>query len=524
MAMLLVCLISLSAGADDRRPMPEPPYVFHYGYTDAARPLWTDTLDCVNIITGSTEDAAFAKELRARGVMFAWHVNARAEAGRETPRELADYWCDALENDMNGELPQGFDAVAIDEIGSPDGSPESARICEALRLARERCPDRRFFFWGGWRMGAAGVSRHVPDGQFYDDELRAVLEYADLLLYEMYVREGNPQLYNWVPWAENIEKRVPGILSKTIYGLYISQNHPFVGDDSDKLDFKDLLDEQFHMLANEPPLALTPGVAFWPFYRARADTIAHVNELIRHYRMRGNTDYYGDGDYSQLAPNPGFEEDGSWELEGAEIVEYASLEGVPDKHDPASHGKRCLRMVRGDARNHARQTLSLKPNTWYTASAFCLVASGQGSPVFEPTGHQWTSDLTEWEPWVTPVATFLTDETGQAAIGLTDESMAPGSVTYWDFVEVEECRGINRPTRITDASLADGVLTIRGENIMPGSILDLDGHEPMVIEWLSASEARVTLQGDLDKRKRGIELRKPRWCLHPHVAYAAIEF
>ncbi len=193
------------SGADERRPMPPAPHVLMYGFSDQSLPLWADTFNCVNIVTGTTEDAGLVQELRAKGVMFAYHVIAAKAPGRETPTELADYWCGALENDLGGALPGGFDAIAIDEIGSPDGSEDSARICEALKLTRERLPDRRIFVGGGWRMGAAGVSEYVPEGTTYDDELWAVLDHCDLLLYEMYLREGNPQFYTWVPWADNLE-------------------------------------------------------------------------------------------------------------------------------------------------------------------------------------------------------------------------------------------------------------------------------------------------------------------------------
>ena len=518
-------------GDSQRRPMPEPPYVLMYGFSDASLPRWTDTFDCVNIITGMTEDADLVRDLRVRGVMFAYHVIARAEPGRETAEELADYWCDALENDLDGELPGGFDAIAIDEIGSPDGSGESARICTALKLTRERCPDRRVFVWGGWRLGeGGGGSRYVAADVTYDDELRAVYEYADLLLYERYIREGNPQFYNFVPSAENLARRVPGMLGKTIYGLYISQSKPFVGDDSDRLDFKDFLDEQFHMFANEPILTQTPGIAFWPFYRAKADTIAHVDELIRHYYQGGRTDYYGDGDHTQIVQNPGFEDDGVWGsapgTDGSvEVAEYAGEEGVPDKHDPASHGKRCLKMVRGRAANEARQVLALKPDTWYTLTAYCFLSEGQGTPTTHALGPggeglQTQRGQTEWDPWLTPVITFRTDADGETTIVLSDEAVPEGHASYWDFVEIEQCRGLNRPTELTRAELdAEGKrILLHGRDFMPGSMLQLDEGEPVPITWHSPYRASIAVPETFSRGEHTLRLKKPDWCLHPHEA------
>jgi len=507
-----------------------------YGFSDASLPRWTDTLDCVNIITGMTEDAALVQDLRARGVLFAYHVIARAEPGRETAEELANYWCEALENDLGGDLPGGFDAMAIDEIGSPDGTDESRRICEALRLTRQRCPDRRVFVWGGWRLGeGGGGSRYVAADVTYDHELRAVHEYADLLLYERYIREGNPQFYNFVPSAENLARRVPGMLGKTIYGLYISQSKPFVGDDSEGFDFKDFLDEQFHMFANAPALKQTPGIAFWPFYRAKADTIAHVNELIRHYCHRGRTDYYGDGDCNQIVQNPGFEDDGVWELapgtDGSLTVGgYTAPEGVPDKHDPASHGKRRLKMIRGRTPNQARQTLSLKPDTWYTLTAYCFVSEGQGTPTTQALGLegeplQTQRGQTEWDLWLTPVITFRTNSTGQAVIVLTDEAIPEGHASYWDFVEIEECRGINRPTELSRVELdAEGQrILLRGRNFMPGSMLQVDDRDPVPITWHSPYRASAPTPDLLTRGQHTLTLKKPNWCLHPHEVVLVAE-
>jgi hypothetical protein len=542
MGTMLACSFVIAFGSGGcaqgaRRPMPEPPYVLMYGFADKMLPNWADTLNRVNIITGQTEDAELVKDLRARGILFAYHVNAAKAPGRETPEELAAYWCAALENDLGGKLPGGFDGIAIDEIGSADGTDESKRICEALRLARERCPDRRILVWGGWRMGhGGGGSRYVDANTTYDNELRTVYENCDLLLYEEYIREGNPQFYLFRPSAENLERRVPGMLSKTIYGLYISQNKPFVGDDSDAYDFKDFLDEQFHLLTNDPVLKQTPGVAFWPFYRARADTIAHVNELVRHYYQEGRTNYYGDGDYKQMVQNPGFEAEGAWDLRPGEggtvqIADYAACPGVADRHEPVSHGKRCLRMERGTAANVASQTLKLRPQTWYTLTAYCFLPSGGDPPETRALSEagkplETQRGLTKWDEWLTPVITFRTDETGDTIIALTDEPPAQGTVSYWDFVEIEECRGINRPTVLSKAARDEGELSLllEGDNFMPGSTLQVDDREPAPIHWDSPTRAWAPLPDGVGAGTHELLLRKPNWCLHPHQARLEAEF
>ena len=532
--LALAATCCLHADAVARRPMPKPPWILMYGFGDAGLPLWSETLNRANIITGQTTDAQLVRSLKQRGIMFAYHVNAASEPGRETPEELADYWCKALENTLGGKLAEGFDAIAVDEIGSPDGSPESKRICRAMRLTRERCPDRRIFMWGGWRMAeGGGGSYYIPAGENYDDELRATFEDGDLLLFEEYIHEANPQFDLFGPHAKNLASRIPGMLTKTLFTLYISQNDPFVADDSDAADFKGFLDEQFHLLRTDPYLKQTPGTGFWPFYRARADTIAQVNELVRHYYQEGRTDYYGSGSWKQLVQNPGFETDSGWDLRpgpggSASTAAYADFPGVPDKHGVVAHGKRCLRFVRGAQPNEARQPLCLRPSTWYTLSAYCY-SPQPGSALLralDAAGHplQGQRGHTHWGPWTSLLLTFRTDPTGAATLLLSDRPLSPGQISYWDFVEVEQCRGMNRPTtiRASEYDRQAGCVTLRGENLMPGSTLSMAGGPAVRINWQSPQSAWVEVPSSAaklagpDSRTDRAVLRKPAWCLHPH--------
>jgi hypothetical protein len=533
LAAVLLTSPSWAAGSS-RRPMPTPPYILMYGFYGQILPYFDETLGCVNIVSVTwPTDAAILRQVRERGVMVAQHVNAASQPGRETAEELADYWCTALENDLGGGLPGGFDAIAIDEIGESDGTPESARICTALRLTRERCPDGRIFVWGKWNMGEGGT--------FYDptdDELRAVSEYADLFMLEEYICEANVARktdagFDMLARAvQNIQRRVPEVLYKTVLGLNIcsSAHETFVGDNSDAADFKDCLDEQFHLLVNEPLLRDLPGVAFYSFSNARPDVIAHVNALIRHYYQQRRTDYYGDGDWRQIVRNPGFEDDGAWELASSEggdvrIVQYAAEPGAPDRHGLVSHGKRCLRMVRGATPNEARQTLSLKPRTWYTLTAYCHLPNGRGRPLTcaaDAAGRpvETRRGQTRWGPWVTPAITFKTGADGTTVIVLTDEDIPEGSKTYWDFVEIEECRGINRPTVLTKATFdpAARQIALEGDNFMPGSTLTIDRGEPLIITWLRPTRASVAVPADLEPGTHDLVLAKPTGCLHPHEA------
>jgi hypothetical protein len=529
-AMMFHVCPTCAGEPQNRRAMPSRPYMLMYGYSDAMKSLWTESLQYINIITGCTEDFEFVRDLRDRGILFAYHVTPRLDLECHTAEELADCWCRVLENDFNGRLPGGFDAIAVDEIGSEDGTDEAQRICEALRLARSRCPDRRIFVWGTWRMGqGGGQSFRLSPFVTYDEELRAVNEYADLFLYEWYVREGNQQLSEFVSTARNLERRSPGLLAKTLYGLYISQSAPFVADDSPGVDFKDYLDEQFHRFANEPVLQRTAGLAFWCFYRAKLDTIAYINQLIGHYYLQKRQDYFGDGNFSQLVQNPSFERRASWvSTQGKrgliDVVRYGGKRAIPSAHGSVSHGTSCLHMVRGETPNLVRQRLSLKPDTWYTASGFFYAEThlGQGrirtvSEALEPLQAS-SGNNSYWDPWQMPVTTFKTASNGVIWLELTDEEVPEGSSSYWDYVEIEECFGINRPTTIADISFdsRDQQLSIAGENIMPGSLLQIDesGYHPIL--WQSATRAAVQLQRLPDAGSHRIDILKPSWCLHVH--------
>ena len=88
---------------------------------------------------------------------------------------------------------------------------------------------------------------------------------------------------------------MPKLMKKTVFALYISQTKPFIADDDKNVDFFEFLDAQCHLIRNDRLLSKTSGVAFWAFYRAKPQTITHVNALARHYFIKGRKEYYGSG-------------------------------------------------------------------------------------------------------------------------------------------------------------------------------------------------------------------------------------
>jgi hypothetical protein len=272
------------------------PTIVMYGYSDAMRDQWTQTLNTVNVVTGRTSDANLVTRLRAKGVVFAWHVVNTPASELPTADDLARVWSAPFRDTLGGKLPGGFDAIAIDELlPAKDGSAESTRVIAALREVRRLHPNRLIFAWGVWHLATGGGIGRYATKDTYDDLLHAARDSTDQFWLECYQREGNPQFSLFRDSAENVSRRAPGLLEKTLFALYISQSAPFIADDDKAADFFEFLDAQFHLLRNDPLLKKTSGVAFWAFYRSKPETIEHVNALVRHYFIKGQTNYYGSG-------------------------------------------------------------------------------------------------------------------------------------------------------------------------------------------------------------------------------------
>ena len=121
-------------------------------------------------------------------------------------------------------------------------------------------------------------------GEVYDRQLRAIRDNVDLVFLEFYLNEVNPQFHVFGELAENVERRAPGILDKSIYGLGIPQNKPFpYGDSSPHVDFGDYLDKQIHTIRNHPLGSKMPGIGYWVFYLS----LIHISEPTRPERIGG---------------------------------------------------------------------------------------------------------------------------------------------------------------------------------------------------------------------------------------------
>ena len=478
---LAPCMVVFSVGnylalPSQAVPPPVPnPFLCIYGHhggagvTDAFR----DFIPPFNVIEGTSNDAVFINELRAQGKIYAAHVNNLSSA---TTADLVAAWRAPFDNTLGGQLAGGYDAIAIDELHSAatDGTAQSGRVIAALQQLRSLYPDKLIF--------VAAVWQYAQNSQNYVNLLNAVNDYTDMLMLEKYMREGNLSYWS-VAYADKLKAAVPGILSKSVFGLYIAQ-HGFVADDRWDVGYWGMLDEQIHRIRNDSDASTMPGLMFWVYYRTETElTPDYCARLCDHYYVQGNTGYLGDGQTTQLISNSGFDSSTSgWVLSpgtGGTLArfDYGS-EGVRSDHsaDPirnmgqgpsyVSHGSHGLKMVRGSAHSEASYQINVDTDLTYTVSAWVLanvnntrakvtVTESNGAFIeAEEITHAQTIDYAR-------IAFNFVPTSSPVKIVLNDESTSPGRILYWDFVELEDAfpAGAGPPAQEPDFDFTWGAST-----------------------------------------------------------------
>ena len=428
------------------------PFLCMYGHFDG--PGVTDHfrqfIPPFTVIEGTSVDANFINELRAQGRVYAAHVNNLTS---HNTAQLVAAWRAPFDNTLGGQLPGGYDAIAIDEFhaSATDGSAQSATVTAALQQLRALYPDKMIF--------VAAVWQYAQNSENYVDLLNAINTYADMLMLEKYMREGNLSYWS-TTYADKLEQAVPGILNQSVFGLFISQNG-HIADDRSDIGFWGILDEQLHRIRNDSDASIMPGLMFWVYYRsALGVTPDYCARLCDHYYIQGNTGYFGDGSTAQMISNPGFDANTSgWTLTpgtGGSVSRFAyGSEGVRDTHsaDPilnlgqgpvfVSHGSHGLKMVRGNTHNRASYSIGVDTGLTYTVSAWVLantdnnraqvtITEADGTPIeSEEILHTGTYDFAR-------IAFNFAPPSSPVNIVLNDETTAPGTISYWDFVEMED--------------------------------------------------------------------------------------
>ena len=437
----------LTARGNAADPRPRP-FVCMYGHsddrgvTDAFRKL----VPRINVIEGTSTNAAFIRELRARDCIYAAHVTNPETA---TTGQLLARWRMPFDNTLGGRLPGGYDAIAIDELRSnPDGSVQSRRVCDALAALRKLYPRKQIYAAATWHLG-----REAPK---YSQQLRAVHQHVDMLMLEVYLREQRPVYGYFASWADQLKSVEPGLLSKTVYGLGISQRG-YLYDDSTSVGFFGHLDQQFHSIRTDPDASKMPGVMFWAYYRSETDvTPEYLARLVDHYYLKGNTGYFGDGKADQLVGNSQFETLSGWNRspgDGGKVEQFrydavAGLQNDHDDHGWSSHGVHGLRMIRGRSPNRATYELrGLDPGWVYTVSAWvhsnkpgrraAVRIVDRGGRVIAEAETRHAGRGTQWNEWSRVIFNF-SSQRPRVRIELNDANNPAGTGLYWDFVELEE--------------------------------------------------------------------------------------
>lgn len=451
-AGLLWALAVLPGAANAGSVAVPQPFLCMYGHFDGAgvTDAFREFIPPFNVIEGTSTDADFIKELRASGRIYAAHVNNSASS---TSNDLLNAWRAPFDNTLGGQLPGGYDAIAIDELlaASTDGTTQSDSVIWALQQLRALYPDKLVF--------VAAVWQYAQNAASYTDQLNAVYDYTDMLMLEKYMREGNLS-YRSASYADNLKAVVPGILSKTVFGLSIAQ-HGHVMDERSHIGFWGMLDEQFHRINNDADASTMPGMMFWAYYRSESElTPDYCARLCDHYYIQSNTTYFSDGNTAQLIANPGFEGGtGGWVLtpgSGGSVAQFTiSAEGIRDNHssDPirnqgqgptfVPHDLSGLKMVRGSTYNKASYQIAVDTSMTYTVSAWAFANQYSTRAKVTITEADDTPIASEEITHANPddyarMAFNFAPPSSPIKIVLNDESTAAGRTLYWDFIELEE--------------------------------------------------------------------------------------
>jgi len=374
-----------------------------------------------------------------------------------------DLWENAFTNELDGNLPGGYQALTVDEINMNDNTSLGAKIKhETLKRVKNNNPDRLIFVW-------------VHHGNPVASVLNKIYLYADRLIVEQYLTEGdsisNVGIRALAMKSVCQGQTCDGILSKTVIGLGTADTEDHAYDRNPAIDFPDFLDRQLHYIKNHSTLKNLPGVAFYNYARTRPETIAWINKLTRHYYLNNQTSYLGDGNDSlSFISNQSFESSGGWSLQagsGGQVtyktVSDAGITNLGGKYR-VPHGSRVLYMKTGSSPNKVTQTVSVSALNFYHLDVYAkkqtstyemvhadvqvtdsvgnslitfkekkevIACANLSGVTCSDKNHRWTRFRIEFK---TP------SEVSTVKIVLSDNQAVPGEVTLWDFVELEELK------------------------------------------------------------------------------------
>lgn len=422
------------------------PFICMYGHNDGqdVTATFRKLVPRVTVIEGTSRNATFIKELRGKGCLYAAHVNNPPGA---TVDELLNRWRAPFEDDLGGKLPGGYDAIAIDELRQDlDGSPQSRIVCEALARFRKQYPAKQIYAAATWQLGR--------NARQHTQQLKAVEQFVDVLMLEVYLRESRPSYGYFSEWAKELAAVSPRVLAKTVYGLGVAQRG-YLFDDSSRTSFLAHLDAQFHQIRTGSRTARMPGVMFWVFYRSQTEvTPEYLARLSQHYFHNNRTTRFGDGRKQQLVTNPQLESMTGWKVAERggqmDLFRYKDVKGIEADHDSngwSSHGNGGLKMVRGP-RPCRIVTLvkGVNPARVHVASAWVhsnkpnqkagMRVLGQDDRVLGAAETSRAGTGSQWDRWTRLLITFRPDGPS-VRLELTDSPASQGATLFWDYIELE---------------------------------------------------------------------------------------
>ena len=276
-------------GKNSGKPELTPPVFFSYAWPigpETERDFTTIDMNEITVIDIGPDSLSYPPSIRKHyppEILDYWHKRGKilvrrcydrpfgkngkkVELSTVTVDDLVRRWSHAMEE-------PGVDGISIDEFIKDD--PGIVRVwIDALRITRERYPDKLLFCWIAGK-GLKPASLH-----------RALRDYADYCMPEIYYREskaaGFPD-FEFVRFRETVdtlEKNAPGLAGKILMGVGV---HEKLFDDDPDIEYSAFIEAQIRYIKTDPVMQKLPGLAFYAPMKLSQKNISFLNTLLRKY-------------------------------------------------------------------------------------------------------------------------------------------------------------------------------------------------------------------------------------------------
>lgn len=296
----LIALVLLLSASDALRAADAPlrrPVIFSYnhpwGSDKNPNSGWTDPwfmdfskvrLSCANMVDHVDPKAYASWRTADRRILARARCSAKPWK-EDKANDLIKAWDEALSR-------PGIDGLAVDELIGEKATPELITVwTAALREIRRRHPGTILAFWTD-----DGLGRVSQFGQRHQPLLRALRDYADFVMPEIYYSEKDARDFKTSPApfvefrkkVEAWEAQAPGITPKVLMGLGTVQNADWGYDNSPEVDYAEFLAKQVEVCATDPVLKQTGGLALYAPGYLKPDTLSRLNDaIVKYYGLSG---------------------------------------------------------------------------------------------------------------------------------------------------------------------------------------------------------------------------------------------